>query len=70
MVENYMEDLKEIGYHSAVVSILAIGYTMLGIPSIKMTPPSLGKFDVEDGLKLVLIIELSDFTKDYLIKQK
>ena len=35
-----------------------------------MTPSSLRKFDVEDGAKLVAIIAMSDFTKDYLIKQK
>ena len=35
-----------------------------------MSPPSLGKFDVEGGLKLVAIVAMSDFTKDYLIKQK
>ena len=34
-----------------------------------MSPPSLGKFDVEDGVKLVAIVAISDFTKDYLIKQ-
>ena len=37
---------------------------------IKMSPPSLSKFDVEDGVKLVAIVAMSDFTKDYLIKQK
>ena len=35
-----------------------------------MSPPSLSKFDIEDGVKLVGIVALSDFTKDYLIKQK
>ena len=35
-----------------------------------MSPPSLSKFDVEDGVKLVAIVAMSDFTKDYLIKQK
>ena len=30
MVENYMKDLKENVCHGAVVSALAIGYTMLG----------------------------------------
>ena len=35
-----------------------------------MSPPYLGKFDVEDGVKLVAIVAMSDFTKDYLIKQK
>ena len=53
-----------------VVSVLAIGYTMLGKTLIKMSPPSLSKFDVEDGVKLAAIVAMSDFTKDYLIKQK
>ena len=70
MVENYKKDLKESIYHGAVVSALAIGYTTLGKMLVKMNPPSLSKFDVEDGVKLVAIVALSDFTKDYLIKQK
>ena len=67
MVENYT---KESVYHRAVISALAVGYTMLGKMLIKMSPPSLSKFDIEDGAKLVGIIALSDLTKDYLIKQK
>ena len=43
---------------------------MLGKMLIKMSPPSLSKFDTEDGVKLLAIIAMSDFTKDYLIKQK
>ena len=70
MVENYMKDLKESVYHGAVVSALAVGYTMLGKTLVKMSPPSLGKFDIEDGVKLVGIVALFDFTKNYLIKQK
>ena len=70
MVENYTKDLKESVYDGAVVNALADGYTMLGKRLIKMSPPSLSKFDIEDGVKLVGIIALSDFTKDYLIKQK
>ena len=35
-----------------------------------MSPPSLSTFDIEDSVKLVGIVALSDFTKDYLIKQK
>ena len=70
MVENYTKDIKESVYHGAVVSALAIAYTMLGKTLIKMSPPSLSKFGVEDGVKLVTIVALSDFTKDYLIKQK
>ena len=65
-----MKGIKESIYHGAVISALAVGYTMLGKTLIKMSPPSLIKFDIEDGAKLVGIIALSDFMKDYLIKQK
>ena len=50
MVENYTKDIKESVYHGAVVSALAVGYTMLGKTLIKMSPPSLSKFDTEDGV--------------------
>ena len=70
MVENYTKDLKETVFHGAVISTLAIGYTMLGKTLIKMRPPSLRKFDIEDGVKLVAIVAISDFTRDHLIKQK
>ena len=41
MVENYMKDLKEsVYYDGAVVSALAVGYTLLGKMLIKMSPPS------------------------------
>ena len=70
MIENYTKDTKESVYHGAIVSALAVGYTMLGKTLIKMSPPSLSKFAIEDGVKLVTIVAMSDFTKDYLIKQK
>ena len=70
MVENYIKDLKESIYHGAIISTLATGYTMFAKTLIKMSPPSLGKFDIEDGVKLVAIIAISDFMKDYLVKQK
>ena len=70
MVENYTKDIKESVYHGAVISGLAVGYTLLGKTLIKMSPPSLSKFDIEDSIKLVATVALSDFTKDYLIKQK
>ena len=70
MVENYTKDMKESVYQGAVISGLAIGCTMLGKTLIKMSPSSLNKFDIEDGVKLVAIIAMSNFTKDYLIKQK
>ena len=65
-----MKDIKESIYHGAVVSALAVSYTVLGKTLIKMSLPSLSKFDIEDGVKLVAIIAMCNFTKDYLIKQK
>ena len=38
MVENYTKDLKESVYHGAVVSALAVDYTMLGKTLIKNEP--------------------------------
>ena len=69
MVENYTKDTKESVYNRAMVSVLAVGYTMLGKTLIKMSPQSLSKFDIEDGVKLVGIVALSDFTKDYISNQ-
>ena len=40
------------------------------ITKVEVNVEFLGKFDVEDGVKLVAIVAISDFTKDYLIKQK
>ena len=70
MVENYTKDIKDSVCHGAVVSVPAVGYTMLGKTLIKMSPLSLSKFDIEDGVKLVGIVAMSNFTKDYLTKQK
>ena len=35
-----------------VISVLAVGYLMLGKKILKMTPPSVQKFDLEDTGKL------------------
>ena len=61
MVENYTKDLKESVYHGAVVSALAVGYTMLGKTLIKMSPPSLSKFDIEDGTGGLEVVVLCAF---------
>ena len=67
-----MKDLKKSIYHDAVVSAPAVGFTILGKSLIKMSPylSESSMFDVEDGIKLVAILAIFDFTKDYLIKQK
>ena len=57
-------------YQAAVISVLAVGYSMLGKKILKMTPPSFQKFDLEDTEKLVAIVAASEMTREYLIKQK
>ena len=57
-------------YQAPVISVLAVGYLMLGKKILKMTPPSIQHFDLEDTGKLVAIVAASEMTREYLIKQK
>ena len=69
----YKMDKKSIVndlYQAAVISVLAVGYSMPGKKILKMTPPSIQKFDLEDTGKLVAIVAVSEMTREYLIKQK
>ena len=47
-------------YQVAIISILAIGCSMLGKKIAKITPPSVQKFDLEDMGKLVAIVAASE----------
>ena len=69
----YKMDKKSIVndlYQAAVISVFAVGYSMLGKKILKMAPPSIQKFDLEDTGKLVAIIAASEMTREYLIEQK
>ena len=57
-------------YQAAVISVLAVGYSMLGKKILLIAPPSIQCFDLEDTGKLVAIIAASEMTREYLIKQK
>ena len=57
-------------YQVAVISVLAVGYSMLGKKVLKVSPPSIQKFDLEDTGKLVAVETASEMTSEYLIKQK
>ena len=57
-------------YQVAVISVLAVGYSMLGKKILKGSPPSIQHFDLEDMRKLVTIVPASEMTREYLIKQK
>ena len=56
--------------HASLISVFAVGYSMLGKKILKMAPPSVRKFDLEDTGKLVVIVGASEMTREYLIKEK
>ena len=57
-------------YQVAVISVFAVGYSMLGKKILKMAPPGVQKFDPEDMGNLVAVVATSEMTREYLIKQK
>ena len=57
-------------YQAAVISVFAVGYKMLGNKILKIAPPSIQKFDLEDPGKLVAIVAVSEMTRECLIKHK
>ena len=56
-------------YQAAVISVLAVGYSMLGKKILCFAPPSIQHFNLEDMGKLVAIVAASEMTREYLIKQ-
>ena len=64
--KSIVNDLYQVG----VISVLAVGYSMLGKTILHIAPPSIHRFDLEDTGKLVAIVTASEMTREYLIKQK
>ena len=56
-------------YQAALISVFVVGYSILGQKVPKMTPPSIQKFDLNETVKLILIVAASDMTREYIIKQ-
>ena len=54
-------------YHVSLISVFAVGYSVLGKKILHMAPPSIQKFDLEDTGKLVTIVAVSEMTREYLI---
>ena len=52
-------------YQAAVISVLAVRYSMLGKKILKITPPSIQNLDLEDTGKLVAIVAASEMTREY-----
>ena len=68
--KNGQEGIVNDLYQAAVISVLTVGYLMLGKKILRMSPPSVQRFDLEDTGKLVAIVAASEMTREYLIKQK
>ena len=66
----YKKSIVNDQYQAAVISVLAVGYSMLGKKILKMSPPSVQHFDFEDTRRLVAIVAASEMTREHLIKQK
>ena len=56
-------------YQVAVISVLAVGYSMLGKKILRIAPPSIQHFDLENTGKLVTTVAASEMTREYIIKQ-
>ena len=54
-------------YRVAVISVLAVGYSVLGKKILHIAPPSIQRFNLEDTGKLVNIVAASEMTREYLI---
>ena len=57
-------------YRASLISAFTVSYSILGKKILKVAPPSIKKFDLEDMGKLVVIIAASEMTRGYLIKQE
>ena len=57
-------------YQAVAISVFVVSYSMLSRKILKISSPSIQKFDLEDTGKLVAIVSASKMTREYLIKQK
>ena len=64
------KSIVNVLYQAAVISVLAVCYSVLGKKILCMSPPSVQHFDLEDTGNLVAIIAASEMTREYLIEQK
>ncbi len=64
---------KEIGnllYHSAILSGLTVGYSMLGKKLLNLNIKSPANSDLMDALKLTGAVTAAMVTRDWLVKSK
>ena len=64
------KDLINTLYHSAIVTSLAIGYSMIGKKLVKLDVGDPAKPDLSDFVKLTAVITLAVASKDWLVINK
>jgi len=64
------KDVANTVYHSAIITGLAVGYSMIGKIMIKLNVADPARPDLTDFIKLSIVITLSMFTKDWLVSHK
>ena len=57
-------------YQATVISVLAVGYSMLGKKILHMSPPGIQRFDLEDTGKLVAIVAASEMTESISLNRR
>ena len=57
-------------YHASLISVFAVGYSMLGKKILKVAPPSIQKFDLEDTGKLIVIVAASEIPESILLNRR
>ena len=64
------EKIVNVVYDAAWIAGLSIGYTMLAKNLMKIKPADLGRVDLTDSAKLVVVVSAAVATKNFLVTQK
>ena len=64
------KDIANTTYHSAVTTLLAVTYSMIGRKLVKFDIGDPSRPDIIEVLKLTVVVTLATFTKDWLVKNK
>ena len=64
------KDIANTIYHSAVTTVLVVGYAMIGRKLVKLDVGDPARPDLTEALKLTIVVTLATVTKDWLVKNK
>jgi len=64
------KDIANTLYHSAVTTVLVVGYSVIGKKMVKLDVGDPSRPDLTDALKHTIVVTLPTFTKDWLVNNK